>query len=143
MQIFFKMLSLLISKKYVQMTVALGLLLSLTSTVNAQKQTNYRVNITNELMQLCTLTPAQVVKIGPVVADFEKRRDSIYNKYHYSPGRLQKAVELNRWNYETTLIGMITPSQMGLVKAFDQRNPQLMTHNCSHVVSVKYLADAK
>lgn len=137
------MLILLIPKRYVQITLAACLLLCLSFTVNAQKQTNYRVNITNELKQLCTLTPIQVIKVEPIVAGFEKRRDSIYNRYQHNPARLQKAVEQNRWDYETNLIGVITPSQMGLVKAFDQRNPQLMMHNSSHVVSVGYLADAK
>lgn len=144
MQIFFKMLILLIPKRYVQITLAFGLLLSLSSTaIDAQKQTNYRVNITNELKQLCTLTPAQVIKVEPIVSGFEKKRDSIYNRYQHNPARLQKAVVQNRWDYETTLIGVITPYQMGLLKAFDQRNPELMTRNSSHVVSVKYLADAK
>jgi hypothetical protein len=52
-------------------------------------------------------------------------------------------VKQNKWDYETALIGILNPSQMGLLKVFDQRNTELMTFNSSTVVDVSYFADNK
>lgn len=109
----------------------------------AQKQSRSQANLTMELQTLCNLTQEQVEKIKPIIADFEKKRDMTYWKYYYHPAALSKAVSKNEWDYETRLIGILTPSQMGLVKAFDRKNPVLMTHNSSHINKVNYLADAK
>jgi hypothetical protein len=119
------------------------LLLASATLASGQQQNNYRVNLVNEVKQLCTLTPAQVIKVQPIIKSFEKSRDSIYSIYHNAPNTLKMEVNQNKWHYETNLIGVITPYQMGLLKAFDQSNPDLMTYNSSHVVSVMYLADAK
>lgn len=133
----------MILKRNLRGLFASCLLMASVSIVNAQQQNNYRVNLVNEIKQLCTLTPAEVIKVQPIIKSFEKSRDSIYCIYHNAPSVLKMEVNQNKWHYETNLIGVITPSQMGLLKAFDQSNPDLMTYNSAHVVSVMYLADAK
>jgi hypothetical protein len=95
------------------------------------------------MKSLCSLTPEQVTKVQPIIADFEKKRDSIYTMYRYSQVALTYEANQNRRSYETNLIGILNPSQMGLVKAFDSKNPQAMTHSCQEVNKVDYLADNK
>jgi len=132
----------MIQKRYVQIVVAC-LILGGAITVNAQQKQTYKVNLTEQIKQLCGLTPEQINKVGPIIRSFEKRRDSLYSMYHTNASVLKMEVHQNKWQYETSLIGLITPSQMGLVKVFDQNNPDLMTYNSSHVISVNYMADAK
>ncbi len=101
------------------------------------------VSLTDELKDLCNLTPEQIAKVDPIVSDFEKKRDETYKKYRTNPTMLKKLVKQNRWDYEVSLIGTLNPSQMGLLKVFDQRNPDLMTFNSSVVNDVSYFADSK
>ncbi len=103
----------------------------------------YEINITDELKDLCNLSPEQLAKVDPIVSDFEKNRDEIYKKYRHNPTLLAKMVKKNRWDYEVSLIGTLNPSQMGLLKVFDQRNPELMTFNSGVVNDVSYFADSK
>ncbi|HTB32904.1 MAG TPA: hypothetical protein VK808_12825, partial [Bacteroidia bacterium] len=99
--------------------------------------------LTIELKDLCDLTPEQVAKAEPIIADFEKKRDETYKKYRHNPTELKKMVKQNRWDYEVAMIGTLNPSQMGLLKVFDQRNTELMTRPSTHIHDVKYFADAK
>ena len=110
---------------------------------NTQKQICSKVNLTEELKELCSLTPEQVVKAKPIIVEFERKRDLTYRKYRCHPLALNKAVTKNRWNYETALVGILTPAQMGLVKAFDRKNLDVMTCSCRHCHKVNYLAEAK
>jgi hypothetical protein len=103
----------------------------------------YEINITDELKDLCNLSPEQLAKVDPIVSDFEKNRDEIYKKCRHNPTLLAKMVKKNRWDYEVSLIGTLNPSQMGLLKVFDQRNPELMTFNSGVVNDVSYFADSK
>ncbi len=97
--------------------------------VKAQDKSSSEVTLTEKVKQTCNLTPEQVTKVQPIIADFEKTRDDSYQKYRSNPDALSKAVRKNRWDYETKLIGILTPEQMGTLKAFDQRNPGLMKGN--------------
>jgi len=133
----------MIPKRYVQIVFAFGLLLNVAVIANAQQKQTDKVNLTEQIKELCTLTPTQVNKVQPIVTGFQKRRDSLYTMYHSNAAVLKMEVNQNKWQYETSLIGIITPSQMGLVKVFDQNNPDLMTYNSAHVISVNYMADAK
>ena len=114
-----------------------------TAIVTTKNSSPYEVNLTDQLKDLCTLTPEQIAKVDPIINDFEKKRDESYKKYQHNPTMLTKMVKQNRWNYEISLIGILNPSQMGLLKVFDQRNTELMTFNSSTVVDVSYFADNK
>jgi hypothetical protein len=109
----------------------------------AQEQPTTNINLTGQLQELCSLSPEQVAKVKPIVAAFEQKRDDSYKEYHTNPSALSVVVQQNRWNYETALIGILTPAQMGLLKAFDQLNPQIMTYSCSHINNVDYLVQSK
>jgi len=119
------------------------LLLSSLGIATAQTQPKYKIDITHEIQKLCSLTAEQVAQVAPVVAAFEEKREAIYLKYRYNPAQLTACVKKNRFEYETNLIGILTPSQMGLLKVFDERNMGLMTYNSSQVISVNYLVDAQ
>jgi hypothetical protein len=123
--------------------IAISIFLSGIGIGYAQEQIATNINLTDELKELCNLTPEQVAKVQPIVSDFEKKRDDTYKKYCHNRPLLNKAVTKNRWNFETKLIGILTPSQMGLLKAFDQRNPGIMTSASKRIHKVDYLADAK
>lgn len=110
--------------------LAIGIFITCTSFVNAQEQSGSAVTLIEKLKEICNLTPDQLTKVQLIVADFEKIRDDNYQKYHSNPDALNKAVRKNRWDYETKLIGILTPEQMGTLKAFDQRNPGLMNGTC-------------
>jgi hypothetical protein len=105
----------------------------------AQEQSGSGPNLTDEIKDLCDLTPDQVAQVQPIVADFEAKRDASYKKYRHDKVELAKEVKKNRWDYEVALIGILNPEQMGLLKAFDQRNKELMTGNGTSVTSVAYL----
>ncbi|HTB31170.1 MAG TPA: hypothetical protein VK808_04040 [Bacteroidia bacterium] len=109
----------------------------------AQQQTEECVDLSIEIKTLCHLAPVQKAKAQPIVVDFEKKRDSIYTIYRNNPEILHKEVMQNKWNYETHLTSVLTPTQMGLVKAFDQKNMEAMTHNCRKINKVDYLRDSK
>src|ERR1700679_2241195 len=108
----------------------------------AQEQTSSEVNLTSELKTLCKLNAEQLAKVGNIVADFEKKRDETYKKYHHNVAEFKKLVKQNRWDYEIAMIGILNPSQMGLLKVFDQRNPQLMAHTSTEVNDVSYFAES-
>jgi len=111
------------------------------ATMKAQSVTTTTpVNLADEVNELCVLTPDQVGKVNQIVANFVTLRDQTYAKYHRSPSMLSSAVAKNRWDYETNLIGVLNAEQMGLLKAFDQLNPQLMTCATCHVNKADYLA---
>ncbi len=106
---------------------------------SGQQQTNPQSILTNEITELCDLSPEQVAKVQPIVANFEQKRDYTYRKFHHTPAVLTKEVKQNKWNYEFSLIGILTPEQMGLLKAFDQRNADLMSGSGTRVTKVDYL----
>lgn len=117
------------------------MLLSGTGIITAQKQTSACINLNAEMKSLCDLTPEQEAKVRPIISQFEKKRDSIYSIYQYSETALTYEVKQNRFKYESKLIGVLSPTQMGLVKAFDSKNPEIMTHNCYEIVKVDYLKE--
>ncbi len=94
---------------------------------NAQDTVLSKLNLTNQITEVCDLSPGQVAKVKPIVIGFEKKRDATYKKHHADNSTLNKEAKKNRWDYEVSLIGLLTPEQMGLLKAFDEANPPLMT----------------
>ena len=122
-----------VSNIFKTVVIFFGIFLCNIGNTNAQEKTCSEINLTDELTELCELTPAQIIKVQPIITDFEKKRDDTYKKYRHNQTMLNKEVQKNRWDYETSLIGILTPSQMGLLKAFDQRNPRIMTCSCRSV----------
>ncbi len=110
---------------------------------NAQQQTTSEATLTDQLTKLCELSPDQIALVQPLVTTFEQKRDETYKKYHNSPEELKKAVKQNKWDYEVSMIGKLTPEQMGLLKAFDQLNTPLMTGNCQPNYEPIYVARAR
>ncbi len=98
--------------------IAITIFLFGTGISHAQMQKCSKVNLTEELKDLCSLTPEQVAKAKPIITGFERKRDLSYRKYRGHPRALSKAVTKNRWDYETALVGILTPTQMGLLKGF-------------------------
>jgi hypothetical protein len=123
--------------------LTLLIFLSASGIAHAQHQTSACIDLNIEMTSLCKFTPEQATKILTIIADFEKKRDSIYTIYHYSQIALTYEAKENRRKYESNLIGILTPTQMGLIKAFDSKNPGIMTHNCHQVIKVDYLAEPK
>jgi hypothetical protein len=97
------------------------------SAANAQWMPVSDSNLICEVNVICELNETQLTKVKPIVNSFERKRDNIYNKYGNNPVKLKTAVRKNRWDYETSLIGILTPEQMGLIKAFDQLHPEFMS----------------
>lgn len=110
---------------------------------NAQKKTDCDSKLIGQLIEVCDLTPAQIAKVKPIVINFERKRDDTYQKYHLDPAILNKEVRKNRWNYEVSLIGILTPEQMGVLKAFDQQNPPIMTGGVQSNYKPVYFVRAK
>ena len=112
-----------------------------TKTSSNTAQPAQEVDLTHQMKELCDLSTEQIAKVNPVVANFVAKREETYKKYRHNPGELTRMVKQNKWEYEVALAGILTPSQMGLLKVFDQRNPELMTFNSAQVNDVSYLAD--
>jgi len=110
---------------------------------NAQEQSTIESKLTDQITELCDLSPEQVAKVKPLVTDFEKKRDDTYKKYHHNPTALNKEVKKNKWDYEVSLIGILTPEQMGLLKAFDQQNPPVMIGGMRKNYKPVYYVSAK
>ena len=110
---------------------------------SAQEQTTTDLTLTEQLKKLCDLSPEQIAKVQPIVNDFEKKRDYIYKRDLNNPILLTKEVKKNRWDYEVSLIGILTPEQMGLLKAFDQLNTPIMTGALKPNYEPIYIARAR
>jgi len=110
---------------------------------NAQQQAASSNTLIDQLKDLCSLSPEQIVKVEPIVNDFEKKRDETYKKYQHNTPVLTKEAKRNRWDYEVSLIGILTPEQMGLLKAFDQLNTPIMMGNVKPNYEPIYIARAQ
>lgn len=119
--------------------LSISLFLYGTGITSAQQEVASKANLTEEVRTLCNLTPDQVAKVQVLVEIFEKKRDEIYNSYSNNLLELKHATKQNVRNYEIWLIGILTPEQMGLVKAFDQLNMELLSGSGQHVHRVNYL----
>jgi hypothetical protein len=119
--------------------LSISLFLYGTGTTSAQQQDAPKANLTEEVRTLCNLTPEQVAKVQVLVGIFEKKRDETYNTYSDNLLELKHAAKQNIRTYEIWLIGILTPEQMGLVKAFDQLNMELLSGRGQHVHRVNYL----
>lgn len=126
-----------------KLLLTICLFLSGIGLASAQEQTVSVNSLIDQLTDLCTLSPEQIAKVEPLVTLFENKRDKTYKKYRHNLTRLTKAVKKNRWDYEVSLIGILTPEQMGLVKAFDQLNKPIMTGNCKPDYEPIYVARAR
>jgi hypothetical protein len=123
--------------------LTISLLLCGIKFANAQAQTAPTNTLLDQLNILCTLSPEQIAKIEPIVIGFLKRRDETYRKYKNNSAELNRQVKKNRWDYEVSLIGILTPEQMGLLKAFDQLNMPIMTGNCKPGYEPIFIARAR
>jgi len=85
--------------------------------VNAQDAAaNKTTKVLNHITEVCGLTPDQVSKVQPVVADYVKTRMANKAQYASDAKRLKAANQAAGRNYQTQLKATLTPDQFQKLK---------------------------
>ena len=78
--------------------------------------------LVDKLTQICQLSPEQVTKVQPIVADFVNGRISNKQQYGNDPVALKSANKANRENYKAQLKTVLSPEQMHTLKAYEEQH---------------------
>jgi hypothetical protein len=106
-----------------KLILTFGIFLAGIFMVNAQDRAAVMTNkLVDHLKQVCVLSPDQVAKVQPIVADFVKARLANKQQYANDPAGLKAANKTARKNYKNQLSTVLSPDQIARLKAYNEQH---------------------